>query len=367
MTDALFTPTTLGQIPLKNRVVMAPLTRNRARPEDDTPHDLHATYYAQRAGAGLIVSEGTQISPEGKGYAWTPGIHSPEQVAGWKRVTEAVHAKGGRIVAQLWHVGRISHVSLQPGGAAPVAPSALGAGSKTFDGTGFVETSVPRELTEAEIARIVADYAHAARCAEEAGFDGVEIHGANGYLIDQFLRDSSNHRTDGYGGSIENRVRFLREVVAAVTGVLGGGRTGIRISPWSNANNVGIDSDTPALFGRVVEVLNGFGLAFLHVVEGQTGGDRNAPAEELAKLRAAFDGPWIANNGYNRAMAIAAVAEGRADAVAFGRPFIANPDLVERLERDAPLAEGDRDTYYGGGAAGYTDYPTLQGAAEGAA
>ncbi len=359
MTDALFTPLQVGDLTLKNRIVMAPLTRNRARAADDAPYDIHAEYYAQRAGAGLLITEGTQISPEGKGYAWTPGIYSGAQVAGWKKVTEAVHARGGRIAVQLWHVGRISHTSLQMGGVAPVAPSAIGAGSKTFDGKGFVETSVPRALEVAEIARVVEDYRQAAINAKAAGFDGAEIHAANGYLIDQFLRDTSNHRSDGYGGSVANRVRLLREVVAAVTGVLGAGRVGVRLSPFSNANNVGIDSDTVATFRAAIEVLNAAGVAFLHLVEGQTGGPRDWPAGALEGLRDRFNGVYMANNGYDRASAIAAVAGGRVDLVAFGKPYISNPDLAERLAKNAPLNALPVAGLYGGGREGYTDYPTL--------
>jgi N-ethylmaleimide reductase len=359
MTDALFTPFTLGDITVKNRIVMAPLTRNRALAEDDTPYDIHVEYYAQRAGAGLIITEGTQISPEGKGYAWTPGIYSDAQVAGWKKVTDAVHAKGGRIAAQLWHVGRISHTSLQVGGAAPVAPSAIGAASKTFDGTAFLETSVPRALELAEIPRVIEDFRRAARNAAAAGFDGVEIHAANGYLIDQFLRDTANTRTDAYGGSAENRVRFLKEVVAAVTEILGPGRVGVRLSPFSNANNVGIDSDTLATFGAAIDVLNAAGVAFLHMVEGQTGGARDWPAGAVESLRDRFQGAYIANNGYTRDTAVAAVASGKVDLVAFGRLYISNPDLAERLEAGAPLNPLPTSGLYGGGRAGYTDYPTL--------
>ena len=358
MTDKLFTPLKAGDIEMRNRVVMAPLTRNRAK--GGLPGPLHVEYYAQRAGAGLIVTEGTQISPEGRGYADTPGIHSPEQVAAWRRVTDAVHARGGKIAVQLWHVGRIGHVDLH-GGAAPVAPSAITAKSRTFVNGAFLETSAPRALETAEIARVVADYAHAAHSAREAGFDAVEIHAANGYLIDQFLRDTSNHRTDAYGGPIANRVRFLREVVAAVAGQMGAGRTGIRLSPWSNANDVGIDSDTPALFAAVVDVLNDAGLAFLHMVEGQTGGPREWPAGGIEALRAQFKGAWIANNGFDRAGAIAAVEGGAADAVAFGKLYISNPDLAERLEKGAALAPKPTDGLYGGGAEGYIDYPALAG------
>jgi N-ethylmaleimide reductase len=355
----LFTPARFGALELANRVVMAPLTRNRARPEDDVPSPLAPEYYAQRASAGLIITEASQIMPEGKGYAWTPGIYSPAQIEGWKKVTEAVHAAGGRIVIQLWHVGRVSHNVLQPNGQAPVAPSAIRAESRTFDGKDFTATSMPRALELAEIPGIVEAYAQAARNAREAGFDGVEVHGANGYLIDQFLRDGSNHRTDAYGGSIENRSRFLFEVVEAVTGAIGADRTGLRLSPMSPANGIS-DSDPMAVFSHAIRGLNRFNLAYLHMVEGATQGSRETPkGTEMAELRALFDGPYIANNGYTRAMAIAAVEDGRAEAVAFGRPFIANPDLVARLKADAPWAEGDRATYYGGGAKGYINYPTL--------
>jgi len=356
----LFTPARFGALELANRVVMAPLTRNRADAETDSPTDLAATYYAQRASAGLIISEASQIMPEGKGYAWTPGIYAPGQIAGWKKVTDAVHAKGGKIVLQMWHVGRISHSSLQPGGAAPQAPSAIAAASKTFDGKGFVDTSTPRALELDEIPGLVATYAQAAKNAREAGFDGVEIHAANGYLIDQFLRDGANKRTDAYGGTIENRARLLFEVVEAVTAAIGVDRTGIRLSPLSPANGIS-DSDPMAVFAHVIKGLNRYDLAYLHMVEGPTGGERDAETDaKMAELRKLYAGNYIANNGYTRAMAIEAVESGAADAVAFGRPFIANPDLVARLAADAPLNEGNRATYYGGGAEGYTDYPTLE-------
>ncbi len=354
MTETLFTPLKAGAIELKNRIVMAPLTRNRAK--NDTPGPLQAEYYAQRAGAGLIVTEGTPISPTAKGYADTPGIWSDDQVRHWQDVTKAVHDKGGRIVTQIWHVGRVSHESLL-GGQAPVAPSAIIAQSRTFVGGEFKPTSEPRALEESEIAGILEDYRVAARNAIRAGFDGVEIHAANGYLIDQFLRDTTNRRTDGYGGTIANRVRFLREVVEAVAGEIGADRTGIRISPWSKANDVGLDSDTPALFAAVIDVLNEAGLAFVHVVEGQTGGPRDWPEGGIEALRARFKGVWIANNGYDRDSAIRAVDSGAADAVAFGKLYISNPDLAERLAADLPLNPLPVQGLYGGGAEFYTDYP----------
>ena len=357
-TQALFTPTHLGDIPLANRVVMAPLTRDRAV-AGQVPNPLAIEYYAQRASAGLIVAEGTQISPLGQGYLDTPGIHSAAQIEGWKRVTDAVHARGGRIVVQLWHVGRISHTSLLPPGEVPVAPSALRAKAKTFTAQGFEDVSEPRALRIDEIPALIADYARAARNAIDAGFDGVEVHGANGYLIDQFLRDGSNHRDDAYGGSIENRTRLLTEVMQAIADEIGPGRTGVRLSPVTPANDAH-DSNPQPLFERAVERLDAIGgLAFVHVIEGATGGPRDVAPFDYAALRARFRGPWIANNGYDKAMAEQAIASGYADAVAFGRAYIANPDLVERLRLDAPLNAVDAATLYGGGAKGYTDYPTL--------
>jgi len=354
----LFQPVRMGELALPNRVVMAPLTRSRAG-AGDAPGTLNATYYAQRASAGLIVSEATNITRQGKGYAFTPGIWSDEQVAGWRLVTDAVHGRGGRIVCQLWHVGRISHPSLQPGGGLPVAPSAIKPAGNAFTETGFQPHVAPRALETDEIPGIVADYRHAAEQAKRAGFDGVEVHAANGYLIDQFLRDGTNKRTDRYGGSVENRIRFLLEVTEAVTGVWGGGRTGLRLSPVSPANDIS-DSDPMAVFGPAVEAVNRFGLAYLHHVEGATGGDRNvAPDFDFQKLRRAFNGLTMMNNGYGLELALQALREDRADLIAFGRPYIANPDLVERLRRGAPLAKPDPATFYGGDARGYTDYPAL--------
>jgi N-ethylmaleimide reductase len=354
----LFDPIRIGDLDLANRVVMAPLTRNRAAP-GQVPSDLAVEYYRQRASAGLIITEASQISPEGQGYIDTPGIHSAEQVAGWRRVTDAVHAAGGCIVIQLWHVGRVSHVSLQPNGQPPVSSTARRADAKTFLGTGFVPVSTPRALRTDEIPAVVASYRNAARCAMEAGFDGVEVHGANGYLIDQFLRDSINDRTDRYGGSIENRVRLLLDVMQAVAGAIGGDRTGLRLSPVTPSNDAGQDSDPQALFEHAVNELAPLRLAFVEVVEGQTAGARDFAPFDYAALRARFNGAWMVNNGYQRQMALDAVAAGAADLVSFGRPFIGNPDLVRRLRENAPLNALDTSTFYGGGAKGYTDYPTL--------
>ncbi|SHJ94355.1 N-ethylmaleimide reductase [Roseomonas rosea] len=354
----LFQPTKVGAIELANRVVMAPLTRSRAL-AGDVPRPSAATYYAQRASAGLLITEATQVSDTAKGYAWTPGVYTEAQVAGWRAVTEAVHAKGGKIVVQLWHVGRISHPSLQPGNAQPVAPSAVTPKGQAFTETGFQPHPQPRALEVEEIRQIVADFAHAATMARKAGFDGVEIHGANGYLIDQFLRDGSNKRTDLYGGSVENRTRFLFEVVEAVTQAIGADRTGLRLSPVTPANDAS-DSNPFPLFSHAIEGLNRHNLAYLHMVEGATGGPRDiVPDFDFQALRRAFRGPYIANNGYDFAMADAALREGRADLIAFGRPYIANPDLVERLKSGAPLAELNRETLYGGDEHGYTDYPAL--------
>ena len=354
----LFTPFKLGDLQLPNRVVMAPLTRNRATHGTDAPRELNARYYRQRASAGLVISEASQISHQGQGYIWTPGCYTEAQVAGWREVTDSVHEAGGRMFVQLWHVGRVSHSSLQPGGAAPVAPSPIRAKTKTFIEAGFAEVSEPRALLVDEIGEIVADYAHAAECARRAGFDGVEIHGANGYLIDQFLRDGANKRADSYGGSIENRTRFALEVVDAISRVWGPSRVGVRIAPVSPGNDIQ-DSNPTALFGHLVEQLDQRGLAYIHVIEGATQGARDFAPFDYRALRNAFRGAYIANNGYNREMAIEAVESGAADLIAFGRPFIANPDLVERLKVAAPLAEIDRKTLYGGDEHGYTDYPAM--------
>ncbi|HLH11828.1 MAG TPA: alkene reductase [Methylovirgula sp.] len=360
--NILFSPFRLGDLELKNRIVMAPLTRNRATHGTDAPNELMAEYYRQRASAGLIVTEATQISKQGQGYIWTPGIYSQSQVEGWKKITAAVHETGGKIFNQLWHVGRISHVSLQPGGAQPVAPSAIRAKAKTFIETGYADVSEPRALSIEEIGAVVGDYAAAAENAKKAGFDGVEIHAANGYLIDQFLRDGTNKRTDAYGGSVENRVRFALEVADAILRVWDAKRVGIRIAPVTPFNDIS-DSDPARIFVHLAEKLSARGLAYIHVVEGATGGARDYAPFDYIRLRKAFAGAYIANNNYTRELAIEALSEKRADLIAFGKIFISNPDLVERLRVGAPLNPFDQATFYGGGAKGYTDYPTLAQAA----
>lgn len=363
----LFDPTKAGDLELANRIVMAPLTRNRS--PDAIPPDIAATYYAQRASAGLLITEATAISHQGQGYSDVPGLYGTEQLDSWKKVTQAVHQKGGKIVVQLWHVGRVSHNDLQPDGGKPVAPSAITAKTKTVlikDGVPtFVETSEPRALKAEELPGIVHTYQAAARNAvETAGFDGVEIHGANGYLLDQFLKDGSNKRTDDYGGSIENRARLLLEVTRAVTGAVGGSRTGIRLSPVTPANDA-FDSDPQPLFDYVVRQLATLNLAYIHIIEGATGGPRDLAERpfDYTALKAAYrtaggNGAWMVNNGYDKALAEEAVKRG-ADLVAFGRPYIANPDLVERLRVNAALNTPDKTTFYGGREKGYTDYPAL--------
>jgi N-ethylmaleimide reductase len=356
----LFTAIEVGPLYLNNRIVMAPLTRSRAA-KGNVPTALNALYYAQRASAGLIVSEATQISPQGQGYIATPGIHSDEQICGWSLVTKAVHVEGGHMVAQLWHVGRISHPSFQPGGSLPVAPSAIRPEANAFTERGFEPIPTPRALRAEEIPGIIEEYAQAARNALAAGFDGVEVHAANGYLIDQFLRDRTNRRTDLYGGSVENRTRFLLEAVDAVAATVGPSRVGVRISPQNMQNDIA-DSDPQALFNYVASQLARRRLAYLHVIEGDTSGTTVSTFDYRA-LKRLFDGLVMVNNGFDKRRANAAIADGEADLVAFGKPFIANPDLVVRLLLDAPLMAVDRDTLYGGGEAGYTDYPTLRAVA----
>lgn len=357
----LFDPVEIGAWHLANRIVMAPLTRCRVT-NDGVPGALQAHYYAQRAGAGLIISEATNISPQGRGYACTPGIFNAEQVAAWKQVTGAVHEKNGKIVCQLWHVGRYSHPSLQPGGGLPVAPSAIAAEGETLTEDGLQPVPTPRALETNEIPGIVEQYRHAAACAKRAGFDGVEIHAANCYLLDQFIRDTTNQRDDRYGGSIENRCRLVLEVVEAVTDAWPSNRVGIRLSPVTpNTGNTPLDSDVMSTYGYLIEQLNRFKLAYLHFVEGATGMSRHVPAGvSLETLRALFEGPYMANNGYTPELALERRREGKADLICFGRPFIANPDLVERLKAGAELAEAPRETWYGGGERGYTDWPTME-------
>jgi N-ethylmaleimide reductase len=360
----LFEPYKLGPITLTNRTVMAPLTRNRAV-ANLVPNPLAVDYYGQRASAGLLVTEASQVSQQGQGYQDTPGIYSKEQIAGWRQVTDAVHARGGHIFIQLWHVGRISHVSLQPNGGAPVAPSAIRAKGKTFVGGTFADVSEPRALELDEIPGVIDSFKRAAANARDAGFDGVEIHGANGYLLDQFARDSSNKRTDRYGGSIENRARLMLEVANAVAGEIGADRTGIRISPVTPANDVS-DNNPQPLFDHIVDGLNAEKLVYIHVIEGATGGPRDNLPFDYASLRKRFSGTYVANNNYDLALANKVLAANEADLIAFGKPFISNPDLVERLRSGAPLTPPDKATFYGGGAKGYTDYPTWDGARDAA-
>jgi N-ethylmaleimide reductase len=355
----LFQPVRLGPYRLANRIVMAPLTRSRAT-EDGTPTALMAEYYAQRASAGLIIAEGTNISAQGRGYAFTPGLYTDEQVRAWRPVTFAVHARGGRIFPQLWHVGRVSHPSLQPGGALPVAPSAVRPEASVFTGAGFEPCVTPRALEVSEIQAIIEQYRQAARNALLARFDGVEIHAANGYLLEQFLRDSTNTRTDDYGGVRQNRARLLLEVAGAAARECGAERVGIRLSPLNRGNGADLDSDPAGTYGYVVERLNRLGVAYIHVIEGTTQGPREVPGGfDLQALRRAFKGVYMANNGYDLALALQARRHNRADLVSFGRLYIANPDLVERLRSGAPLNRPERETFFGGGARGYTDYPTL--------
>lgn len=354
----LFSPAKLGAISLSNRIVMAPLTRNRAG-EGGVPQPINITYYEQRASAGLIITEATPISPMAHGYPLLPGIYTDAQIAGWKKITDAVHAKGGKIVIQLWHVGRISHPSLLPNNVLPVAPSAVKPAGKAFTYQGLVDYVEPRALDASELPGIVADYVHATKSALAAGFDGVEVHAANGYLLDQFLRDGSNKRADNYGGSFENRARLLMEVTKAVVNVAGADKVGVRLSPVNPFNDMK-DSNPQALFNYVAEQLNQFGLAYLHAVEGGIHGGGEAEPFDFEAFRKQFKGAYIANLAYDKARGNAAIASGHADAVAYGVPFIANPDLVERFKADAPLNEADASSFYGGSEKGYIDYPFLK-------
>ena len=368
MSSRLFTPIRIGDLALPSRIVMAPLTRSRAAP-GNVPSDMAIEYYRQRASAPLIITEATQISQQGQGYAWTPGIHSPEQIAGWQRITDTVHQAGGRMVLQLWHVGRVSHPVFQPGGARPVAPSVMPVPARAFvpgeDGKGgYADIPEPQALTQAGIRAIIADYAQAARNAIAAGMDGVEVHAANGYLLDQFLNSASNLRDDRYGGSVENRAMLLLEVVDAVCAEIGSARVGVRLSPMGRS--FGMDEATPeAIFGLVARELDRRALAYLHLVE-PTVRDREIltdvdPRAEalMAAIRATFRGPLMLAGGYTRALAEQALASGRGDIIAFGRPFIANPDLPARLALNAPLNEPDPTHFFGGDERGYIDYPAL--------
>ncbi len=361
-TNPLLEPVRLGPYVLKNRVVMSPMTRNRSPGE--VPNQLNAEYYAQRAGAGLIVTESTAISPQGLGWIDSPGLYTPEQISGWRAVTDAVHARGGRIFVQLWHTGRCSHVSVQPGGQAPVAPSAMPSRGRSRTPSGRLEHSPPRALEPDELPGIVAQYRQAAANALAAGFDGVEVHAGNGYLLDQFLRSASNQRSDAYGGSPQNRVRLTREVVEAVLKVWGAERVGVRISPLSPTNGMS-DADPHGTFGHVAAALDALGIAYLHVIEPGVNGTLSEAASDTSPdlgsgyFRALFSGPIIAAGGHDARTGAARIAKGDADLVAYGKLYIANPDLPERFARRAPLHPADRATFYGGGARGYTDSPPL--------
>ena len=356
--EALFDSLEIGDIDVEHRVLMAPLTRSRATQPGDVPYDLNATYYAQRATAGLIISEATSVSPLGKGYAFVPGMHTDEQEAGWKQVVDAVHEAGGIILLQLWHGGRVSHSALLPEGEVPVAPSAIKAATQTYISadSGMVDVDAPRALTLEEIPGVVAEFRSAAERAKRAGFDGVEIHGANGYLLDQFTRDGTNQRDDAYGGSLENRLRFPLEVAKAVADVFGPGRVGYRVSPTGDFNEMK-DSDPVNTFAALANGLSDLDLAYIHVVEAFGPAPRDEASAEA--IRNVFDGVYIANGGYTGETGSERVGSGKADAIAYGSLFISNPDLPLRLKTDAPLADPDPATFYGGGAEGYTDYPDL--------
>ena len=358
----LFSPLQIGELTLSNRIFMAPLTRNRAHGDGFVQTELNATYYAQRASAGMIVTEATQVTPRGMGYPLTPGIYSAAQTEGWRRVVDAVHAKGGRIFAQLWHVGRISHPAFQPNGETPVAPSAIAASGTSYTPSGPQPYPVPRALETEEISGIVEDFRNGAANAKAAGFDGVEIHGANGYLLDQFLRDGTNHRTDRYGGPVENRARFGLEVAQAVIEVWGAQRVGYRISPSSTFNDMR-DSDPRRTFGYIAAELSKLGIGYLHTIEPTEADLRHGLDPEQAVpasyLRERFDGVLVTNGGFTAERAQAFLDAGHADAIAFGTAFLANPDLPERIRRGAPLNVPDPSTFYGGTEKGYTDYPPL--------
>jgi len=355
----LFSPVRMGAIEVNNRIFMAPLTRNRADDDTDIPSDLAIEYYRQRASAGLIIAEGTQISAMGKGYIRTPGIYTDRQANQWRKITDAVHKEGGRIFLQLWHVGRISHPSVLPEGRKALAPSAITAHAQTFVDGEMKDVSEPAAMTIEDIEKTLAEYRLAAECAKHAQFDGVEIHGANGYLIDQFLRDGSNKRDDAYGGSAQARVLFLQQVIESVLYEWPADRIGVRLSPTGTFNDAH-DSNPLATFSQAIDVLNDHKLAYLHVVEQFPGAQLEAQEREiLRQLRSQWQGFYIANGGYDQPTANKAIASGYADAVSFGQLFLANPDLPKRFKLNAPLNEPNPDTFYGGGAEGYTDYPFL--------
>lgn len=366
---ALFTPGSLGSFTLRNRIVLPPLTRSRSSQPGNIPNAVMATYYQQRASAGFMVTEGIQIEPRGQGYAWTPGIHSPEQVEGWKAVTQAVHAEGGVIFAQLWHVGRVSHTSLQPGGAQPVAPSAIAATNvKVFIETGpgegaLVEPSMPRALSNAEVKELVQLYAEAARNAMEAGFDGIEIHCANGYLVNQFISAHTNRRTDEYGGSLQNRLRFLREAVQAIADAIGAERVGVRFAPLFASTDeervyLGlVEQDPHETYIEAVKILQTIGVAYVSLAEADWDTAPELPSSFREAVRAAFSGAILYAGKYTPERAAAAVEAGWADLIAFGRPFIANPDLPARIANGWPMNPLDASSMYGGTEKGYIDYP----------
>ncbi|MDX2226124.1 MAG: alkene reductase [Verrucomicrobiae bacterium] len=358
-TPTLFSPLPLGALETPNRIFMAPLTRCRAA-EGNVPTDLNAEYYRQRASAGLIISEATSVSPYGFGYPNTPGIFTAAQVAGWKKVTAAVHGAGGRIFLQLWHVGRVSHPAFQPGGIDPVAPSAIKPKGKIFTGTGMEDYPVPRALELSEIPGIIAEYVHGAKCAQEAGFDGVEIHNANGYLLDQFLRDGTNQRSDQYGGPVQNRARLTLEVTEAVIGVWGASRVGIRLSPGGVFNDMH-DSNPLATFGHVLKELSRYNLAYAHVTQVTAQDVAHGATEGVGprELRPFYPGTMVSAGGFTQESGNKALAEGWADAIAFGVPFLSNPDLPERFRRNAGLNTPDESTFYATGPKGYTDYASL--------
>ncbi len=355
MTTTLFTPTRLGGLPLKNRVVMAPLTRCRAT--GNVPNPLMAEYYRQRSDAGLIITEGTSPSANGLGYARQPGLFSDEQVQGWRHVTEGVHQAGGKIFVQLMHTGRVSHAANMQAGTKILAPSAIAApGEMWTDSSGLQPYPVPAEMNETDIARAIAEYATAAKRAIEAGFDGIELHAANGYLIDQFLNTATNQRTDRWGGSVENRIRFAVEVAKAAATAIGAERIGMRISPYGVFNGMTADAGMDAMYQALIAELNNIGLVYIHIVDHSAMGAPEVSPTLKASIRAAFKGRYILSGGYDLARANADLDADRGDLVAFGRPFIANPDLVEKLRNGSPLTEPDFNTFYTPGEKGYTDY-----------